>query len=127
VVAVRTARRSTRSPSCSTADGAERRAFKIFATDVHHGSLEVATRALYDEKRSPTCRVAAVALLRAHGKHYKWCRAAAAVVFANHNVVKDAPFTRVDMVSCRNMLIYLQPAAQEKVLSRFHFALNRGA
>ncbi len=49
-----------------------------------------------------------------------------AVVFAHHNVVKDAPFTRVDLVSCRNMLIYLQQPAQEKVLSRFHFALNRG-
>src|SRR6185436_13358388 len=49
-----------------------------------------------------------------------------AVVFAHHNVVKDAPFTRVDLVSCRNMLIYLQVPAQEKVLSLFHFALNRG-
>ncbi|HEY3493953.1 MAG TPA: ATP-binding protein, partial [Polyangiaceae bacterium] len=48
------------------------------------------------------------------------------VVFAHHNVIRDAPFTRVDLVSCRNMLIYLQPPAQEKVLSLFHFALNRG-
>ena len=48
------------------------------------------------------------------------------VVFAQHNVIKDAPFTRVDLVSCRNLLIYLQPAAQQKVLSLFHFALNRG-
>ena len=48
------------------------------------------------------------------------------VVFAHHNVMKDAPFTRVDLVSCRNMLIYFQPAAQQKVLSLFHFALNSG-
>ena len=48
------------------------------------------------------------------------------IVFAQHNVIKDAPFTRVDLVSCRNLLIYLQPAAQQKVLSLFHFALNRG-
>ena len=48
------------------------------------------------------------------------------VVFAQHNVIKDAPFTRVDLVTCRNLLIYLQPAAQQKVLSLFHFALNRG-
>ena len=41
-------------------------------------------------------------------------------------MIKDAPFTRVDLVSCRNLLIYLQPAAQQKVLSLFHFALNRG-
>ena len=48
------------------------------------------------------------------------------IVFAQHNVIKDAPFTRVDLVTCRNLLIYLQPAAQQKVLSLFHFALNRG-
>ena len=48
------------------------------------------------------------------------------IVFAPHNVIKDAPFTRVDLVSCRNLLIYLQPPAQQKVLSLFHFALNRG-
>ena len=47
------------------------------------------------------------------------------IVFAQHNVIKDAPFTRVDLVTCRNLLIYLQPAAQQKVLSLFHFALNR--
>ena len=47
------------------------------------------------------------------------------VVFAQHNVIKDAPFTRVDLITCRNLLIYLQPAAQQKVLSLFHFALNR--
>src|SRR5687767_6318127 len=48
------------------------------------------------------------------------------VVFAQHNVIRDAPFTRVDLISCRNLLIYLQPPAQRKVLSFFHFALKRG-
>ena len=48
------------------------------------------------------------------------------VVFASHNVIKDAPFTRVHLVSCRNMLIYLQPAVQHKVLSLFRFSLSPG-
>src|SRR5690606_14614994 len=48
------------------------------------------------------------------------------VVFAQHNVIKDAPFTRVDFISCRNMLIYLQPGVQRRVLGLFHFALKRG-
>ena len=104
------------------------RAFKIFATDVHHGSLETATRALYDE--TAVAKVTPERLARyfvPHGKHYQVVpELRQTVVFAHHNVVRDAPFTRVDFVSCRNMLIYLQPAAQEKVLSRFHFALNRG-
>jgi two-component system CheB/CheR fusion protein len=47
------------------------------------------------------------------------------VVFARHNVMRDAPFTRVDLISCRNLLIYLQPAAQRRVLGLFHFALKR--
>jgi two-component system CheB/CheR fusion protein len=104
------------------------RSFKIFATDVHHGSLEIATRALYDEEA--VANVSPERLARyfiPHGKHYQVVpELRQSVVFAHHNVVKDAPFTRVDLVSCRNMLIYLQPPAQEKVLSRFHFALNTG-
>ncbi len=104
------------------------RTFKIFATDVHRGSLEHATRGVYDDDAvanvSPE-RLARYFLPR--GKSYQVVpELRQAVVFAHHNVVKDAPFTRVDLVSCRNMLIYLQPSAQEKVLSRFHFALNRG-
>ena len=46
------------------------------------------------------------------------------VVFAHHNMLKDAPFTRLDLVSCRNILIYLSPAMQRKALASFHFALK---
>ena len=49
------------------------------------------------------------------------------VVFAQHNVISDAPFTRVDLITCRNLLIYLQPPAQQRVLSFFHFALTQAA
>ncbi|WP_286828837.1 MULTISPECIES: chemotaxis protein CheB [Kordiimonas] len=45
------------------------------------------------------------------------------VVFAVQDVLTDPPFSRLDMVSCRNLLIYLQPEAQAKVISLFHFAL----
>ncbi|MDQ3365617.1 MAG: PAS domain-containing protein [Myxococcota bacterium] len=102
--------------------------FQIFATDVHRGSIELAGRAFYPETslvnvsaerrdryfiRSGTCFHLVPELRQA-------------IVFAPHNVIKDAPFTRVDLVSCRNMLIYLQPPIQQKVLNQFHFALNRG-
>ena len=50
-----------------------------------------------------------------------------AVVFARHNVIKDAPFTRIDFVSCRNMLIYLERDMQRQLLALFHYALNTGA
>jgi len=48
------------------------------------------------------------------------------VLFANHNFIKDPPFSHLDMVSCRNVLIYLNRAAQERVMETFHFALNPG-
>jgi two-component system, chemotaxis family, CheB/CheR fusion protein len=104
------------------------RPVKIFATDVHRGSLEVATRAMYDEQAvggvSPE-RLERHFVRR--GQSYQVSpEIRQMVVFAQHNVIKDAPFTRVHLVSCRNMLIYLQPAVQQRVLSLFHFALALG-
>jgi two-component system, chemotaxis family, CheB/CheR fusion protein len=46
-------------------------------------------------------------------------------VFANHNVLKDPPFTNLDIISCRNLLIYLETEAQEKVFSKFNYALKK--
>ncbi len=104
------------------------RAFKIFATDVHRGSLELASRAFYSEDAlrnlSPARRERYFTRV---GSGYQLVpELRQSIVFAPHNVIKDAPFTRVDLISCRNMLIYLQPTVQQKVLSQFHFALNRG-
>jgi two-component system CheB/CheR fusion protein len=49
------------------------------------------------------------------------------VIFARHNLIADPPFTRMDLVSCRNALIYLQPAAQERALRGLQFALRLDA
>lgn len=104
------------------------RPVKVFATDVHRGSLDAAARGLYDE--GAVANVSSERLsryFRRHGSGYQVVPdIRQMLVFAPHNVIKDPPFTRVDLISCRNMLIYLQPAAQQKVLSLFHFALNRG-
>jgi two-component system, chemotaxis family, CheB/CheR fusion protein len=48
------------------------------------------------------------------------------VVFAVQNVIKDPPYSKLDLISCRNLLIYLEPEVQQKLLSLFHFALNEG-
>jgi two-component system CheB/CheR fusion protein len=48
------------------------------------------------------------------------------VLFANHDLLKDPPFSRVDLISCRNVLIYLDRELQEQVCSTFHYALNPG-
>lgn len=48
------------------------------------------------------------------------------IVFAPQNLLADPPFSRLDLVCCRNLLIYLQPEAQERVLSLLHFSLREG-
>jgi len=45
-------------------------------------------------------------------------------VFARHNLLKDPPFSKIDLVSCRNVLIYLEPVLQKRALTTFHYALN---
>jgi two-component system CheB/CheR fusion protein len=49
------------------------------------------------------------------------------ILFAKHNLLKDAPFSRLDLVTCRNLLIYFNNTAQERAIETFHFALNPGA
>ena len=103
------------------------RPVKIFATDVHRGSLEHATRAIYTQEALAGVSEERLARYFTRiGERYQVVpELRQRIVFAQHNVIKDAPFTRVDLITCRNLLIYLQPAAQQKVLSLFHFALNR--
>jgi two-component system CheB/CheR fusion protein len=104
------------------------RPIKIFATDVHRGSLEQATLGVYGE--DAITNVSPERLSRFFmqtGNTYQVVpEIRQMVVFAQHNVISDAPFTRVDLITCRNLLIYLQPPAQQRVLSFFHFALTQG-
>ena len=46
------------------------------------------------------------------------------IIFAVQNVIKDPPFSRVDLISCRNLLIYLTPEIQKKLITLFHYSLN---
>ncbi len=47
------------------------------------------------------------------------------VVFAYHSIIKDAPYSQLDLISCRNFLIYLEPESQKHVLNTFHFSLKK--
>jgi two-component system, chemotaxis family, CheB/CheR fusion protein len=101
---------------------------KIFATDVHGASLEVASAGVYDEdalSEVKPSRLATYFTKKQDGYHIL-PEIRQMIVFARHNVIKDAPFTKIDLISCRNLLIYFQPAAQKKALSLFHFGLRTG-
>ncbi len=101
---------------------------KILATDVHQRSLDFAGVGIYGEEQ--LTRVSPERLERFFSKRSSGYQVSPElrqlIVFARHNVTKDPPFTRMHLVSCRNMLIYLQPQAQRSVLSLFHFGLLAG-
>lgn len=99
---------------------------KIFATDVNRISIQFASRGIYSEE--------SVGDLHPERKerYFRPFRdefvvtpeLRRCVIFAPHNMLEDAPFTQMDMVTCRNLLIYLQPPSQKKALAFFHFALK---
>ena len=108
------------------AESNKRIGVKIFATDVHQGSLEVASTGVYSEEAlAGTSPGRKQRYFSRDGDGYRVSpRLRQDIVFAQHNLTKDAPFTKVDLITCRNLLIYLQPQAQSKVLSLFHFGLR---
>jgi two-component system, chemotaxis family, CheB/CheR fusion protein len=101
---------------------------KIFATDVHRHSLDVGSAGLYTEDALGEVTPARRERYFVRDDHrYRVAKdLRQLIVFARHNVITDAPFTRLDLVSCRNLLIYFQPLAQKKALSLFHFGMKTG-
>ena len=101
---------------------------QLFATDLHESSLRNARDGHYPD--SIELDVSRERLERFFVKERDGYRVRRElrdlVVFASHNVLRDPPFTRVDLVSCRNLLIYLQRDVQEQVMGVFHYALNDG-
>ncbi|HUR11332.1 MAG TPA: chemotaxis protein CheB [Flavitalea sp.] len=101
---------------------------KIFATDIDQEALESASRGIYSESSIKDISPERLQnYFRREGNNYKIIpEIRRMVVFANHDVLKDPPFSKLDFVSCRNMLIYMNPELQQKVLKTFHFSLNAG-
>ncbi|WP_083891494.1 CheR family methyltransferase [Fibrella aestuarina] len=101
---------------------------QIFATDIDDEAIAIAREALYTI--NDAADVSPERLRRfftKEGDEYRIRREIREMVlFANHNVLKDPPFSRIDLVSCRNLLIYLNHTAQERVMETFHFALKPG-
>jgi two-component system CheB/CheR fusion protein len=101
---------------------------KMLATDVHQGSLEHAGAGVYGDEQLQF--VNPKRLQRFFTKRSSGYQVSQdlrqLIVFARHNVTKDAPFTKMNFISCRNMLIYFQPQPQRTVMSLFHFGLASG-
>lgn len=99
---------------------------QIFATDIDENAIAIAREGLYTI--NDAADVSPERLRRfftKEGDEYRIGREIREMVlFALHNVIKDPPFSHLDLVSCRNLLIYLDYTAKERVMETMHFALK---
>ena len=101
----------------------------IFATDMHRDSLARAAAGLYERANVENLgleRITRYFREEPNGHVRVTPELRQRIIFSAHNVLSDPPFTKIDLLTCRNMLIYFQPGSQERVLALFHFALRRG-
>jgi two-component system CheB/CheR fusion protein len=130
-------------PACSTGEEAfsiaiilneaarklpDRPRVTVYATDIDERAIAIARTANYPGAVAndvPASRLSQY--FYEDGSRYRLVKSLRdTVVFAAHNILRDPPFSRVDLVSCRNVLIYLDRRAQTRVLETFHFALRPG-
>lgn len=102
---------------------------RLFATDIQQEALKRASAGVYAAESlaaMPRDRVERYFTPEPGGKFRVAERLREMVVFATHNLISDAPFTQLDLICCRNVLIYFQPSTQARVLGLFHFGLRTG-
>ncbi|GLR66889.1 hypothetical protein GCM10010909_15690 [Acidocella aquatica] len=128
-------------PGCSTGEEAytlgmvfleqiaqapQRLKLQIFATDIDEEGLQAARAGIYPESiRADISPQRLGKFFTAVDRGFKITNGLReSVIFSRHDLLKDPPFSRLDLISCRNLFIYLRPDAQELVLTMFHFALR---
>jgi two-component system CheB/CheR fusion protein len=105
---------------------AKRCKVQIFATDLDPQAIETARTGLYPEGITVDIRPDRLARFFIKEEHtYRLTKEIRdMVIFAPHNVISDPPFTKLDFLSCRNLLIYLDATLQKRLLPMFHYALR---
>jgi two-component system CheB/CheR fusion protein len=101
---------------------------QVFASDVDHGALELARAGLYPESIAADLTPERLQhFFVPDGHSYRVAKELRDVMaFAPQNLIGDPPFSRLDLISCRNLLMYLEPETQRRVLSLLHFGLAEG-
>ena len=127
-------------PGCSTGEelytlaillleavGEQGRPIQLFGTDLSERAIDTARQGRYPD--TIAAQVGAERLARFFRPEHGGYRIAADVrercVFVRHDLVSDPPFSKLDLVSCRNVLIYLGAALQQRVIPIFHYALEQ--
>ncbi len=101
---------------------------QVFATDVDERALATGRQALYPESISTDVPPAYLRqFFNKEGTRYRIAKKVRdTVLFAQHNILRDPPFSRLQLITCRNLLIYLDRRAQREALKIFHAALRPG-
>ncbi|MBT1702894.1 chemotaxis protein CheB [Chryseosolibacter indicus] len=100
---------------------------KIFATDIEKSNIEIASKGFYPKsiEEDVDAKRLATYFTKQDDGYVITQKIRKQIVFAGHNVIKDPPFIKNDLVSCRNMLIYMGPALQNRVYSVLLFSANK--
>jgi two-component system CheB/CheR fusion protein len=99
---------------------------QIFGTDVSEAVLEQARAGIYSESAMSAVSAARTRefFVRADGGYQITKRVREMCVFARQDLTKDPPYSRLDLLTCRNVLIYMEPVLQKKVMTVLHYALK---
>ena len=102
--------------------------FQIFATDLDQDAIDIARRGYFPKNIAVDVSPERISrFFIPEGETYRVdATIREMVVFAPQNVTKDPPFTKLDLLTCRNMLIYMEPELQKKVIGLFNYSLNPG-
>ena len=102
---------------------------KIFATDIDRQSLDVAGQGFYPDSIVSDIDPALLAkyFTRKENGYQVNENVRKIVVFATHNLLKDPPFSKLDLIVCRNLFIYFKPEMQQRILAMFYYALKPSA
>ena len=106
--------------------GEKQQRVQIFATDISEPAIIKARTGMYAKSQLGSVSPQRLSdfFVKTNG-HYQVKRQIRDMcVFAIHNFIKDPPFGRIDLISCRNVLIYMEPYLQKKALTTFHYSLN---
>jgi two-component system CheB/CheR fusion protein len=101
---------------------------QIFATDIDEQAIQVARKSVYLKTalKDVPAKIVDRYFTRTDGTFRVASSIRDMVTFAKHDLMQDPPFSRLDLVSCRNVLIYFKRQTQERLISTFHYVLNPG-
>ncbi|MEO6632698.1 MAG: CheR family methyltransferase [Mucilaginibacter sp.] len=101
---------------------------KIFASDISKSALDIASKGVYpDSIEKSVSKERLKHFFTKEGAHYKINHEIRKMlIFAQHDLAKNPPYCNIDLISCRNVLIYLNPVLQKKVFAMLHFGLKKG-